>query len=160
MGIFRLKPPVEVIRPQPTSSVPAPHAIFVVDSVKVQSLARELAAKSNDSLRSYWRSYWKRKAAVLVLPPRIDASPSPNEEKGEPSTEDLMYSSIVADSTCQIQRDSALNAGTELKVALDYALAHPICEETFLDKVKDGLAKAGVCGLCGVAGYGLGIFSP
>jgi len=85
---------------------------FVVDSLRVQQLARELEAKSGDSLRVYWRAYWKKRTPKPAAP--VATQPSDNIAEVDSSSVDTtaesddsyFRESIVANETCTIALDS------------------------------------------------------
>lgn len=126
----------------------------------MQSLARELAAKSNDSLRAFWKTYWKNRRIVYQLPPRIDSVPYPSEGEEDPRLEELMYKSVIADTMCLVTNDSLRGSNAELDFNLRQALQNPVCTETFMDRVKRTATDVGICGACFGIGYGIGKILP
>ena len=91
--------------PKPVS----PTVQFVVDSARVQELARQLASVKGDSLREYWRGYWRKR---VPKPDTIETTSTEIDtvEVLAKSDDDLFRESILANETCSIALDSNRSA--------------------------------------------------
>lgn len=97
---------------------------FVVDSVRVAQLANELATIKGDSLRTYFRNYWKSRAKSPVVV-RVDTvtvdSVVTVTDTLEVGMEVSMRESIIGMETCQIALDSNRGGVLNLSHALGVA---------------------------------------
>lgn len=105
-------------KPKPKTASPASvqaRVQFVVDSVRVQQLARELASKSGDSLRIYWMRHWSKrvhKGVDTLLLESVDTLT-------QVQIDTLYRESIVQSETCEIALDSNRIALSQTLTALD-----------------------------------------
>ena len=114
---------------------------FVVDSVRVQKLARELAAKQGDSLRSYWRGYWRKRVpkADTVEIPATDTVETTDTVAGIRSDNELFRQSILQNETCNIALDSNRSAVATLSYDLEEAVsALKTTQPSLLETPKSG----------------------
>ena len=127
----------------------------MVDSARVQELARQLASVKGDSLRTYWREYWRKRVpknatdtvhttdtvrdTVAVIPDLPE------------SDDELFRESILANETCNIALDSNRSAVGQLSYDLEESIST-------LEKCEDSRKWYAVGG--GLFGYFLGVLTP
>lgn len=126
---------------------------FVVDSVRVQELARELAAKQGDSLRFYWRGYWRKRVpkADTVELVQTDTVKSTDTVAEIWSDDELFRQSILQNETCNIALDSNRSAVATLSYDLEEAVSA-------LNSCEDSRKWYAIGG--GALGYLLGVLTP
>ena len=121
---------------------------FVVDSARVQELARQLASVKGDSLREYWRGYWRKRVPkgrvdtleVATTDTDTVVVPSQNDD-------DLFRESIIANENCNIALDSNRSALATTTYDLEEAVSTlNLCEDS-----RKWYAIGG-----GLVGFGLG----
>lgn len=122
----------------------------MVDSARVQELARQLAAKSGDSLRTYWREYWRKRVPGKDTVHTTDTLASVDTVEVE-SDDELFRESILANETCNIALDSNRSAVATLSYDLEESIST-------LEKCEDSRKWYTVGGLS--LGYFLGVITP
>ena len=127
---------------------------FVVDSARVRQLADELASVKGDSLRTYFRNYWKAHTKPQVVV-RVDTTSDTSVEDSTESIEDAMRESVVGMETCQIALDS--NRGSLAQVRFDLEQANTRLDS--LESVSPPIQWKPI-GVSFVAGAILGLFIP
>ena len=144
--------PAKVVTTSPSSM--KTRVRFVVDSVKVQELARELASVKGDSLRVYWREYWRKrvpkKGVDTVHTLSVDTVSDTVAVLPE-SDDELFRESIIANETCNIALDSNRSAVATLSYDLEESIST-------LEKCEDSRKWYAVGG--GIFGYFLGVLTP
>ena len=139
--------------PTMSKSAPETRVQFVVDSVRVQELARELAAKQGDSLRSYWRGYWRNRVPKtdtieIVQTDTVETTDTVAEIW---SDDELFRQSILQNETCNIALDSNRSAVATLSYDLEEAVST-------LNSCEDSRKWYAIGG--GALGYLLGAITP
>lgn len=119
---------------------------FVVDSARVQELARQLASVKGDSLREYWRGYWRKR---VPKPDTIETTSTEIDtvEVLAESDDDLFRESILANETCNIALDSNRSALATTNYDLEEAVST-------LNSCEDSRKWYAIGG--GLMGFGLG----
>lgn len=131
----------------------------MVDSARVQELARQLASVKGDSLRTYWRDYWRKRVpkkgtdtvhttdiAVDTVRDTVAVIPDLPE-----SDDELFRESILANETCNIALDSNRSAVATLSYDLEESIST-------LEKCEDSRKWYTVGGFG--LGYFLGVLTP
>ena len=124
----------------------------MVDSARVQELARQLASVKGDSLRNYWREYWRKRVpkkdtdTVHTTDIAVDTVAVIPE-----SDDELFRESILANETCNIALDSNRSAVGQLSYDLEESLST-------LEKCGDSRKWYTVGGFG--LGYFLGVLTP
>lgn len=130
----------------------------MVDSVRVRQLANELASVKGDSLRTYFRNYWKARTKPPVVAP-VDTSSDTTVEDSTDSevagVEDAMRESVVGMETCQIALDS--NRGALAQTRFDLEQANTRLDS--LESAPDPIQWKSL-GTSFVAGTIFGLFIP
>lgn len=122
----------------------------MVDSARVQELARQLAAKSGDSLRTYWREYWRKRVPGKDTVHTTDTLASVDTVEVE-SDDELFRESILANENCNIALDSNRSAVGQLSYDLEESIST-------LEKCEDSRKWYTVGGFS--LGYFLGVLTP
>lgn len=123
----------------------------MVDSVRVQELARKLASVKGDSLREYWRGYWKKRVKGSHTTDTVVSTHTIAVVDTVESDDALFRASIVENENCNIALDSNRSALAQTTYDLEEAVST-------LGDCEDSRKWYGIGGFG--LGYLLGIATP
>lgn len=124
----------------------------MVDSARVQELARQLASVKGDSLRTYWREYWRKRVPKKGVDTVHTTDIAVDTVAVIPESDDELFrESILANETCNIALDSNRSAVATLSYDLEESIST-------LEKCEDSRKWYTVGGFG--LGYFLGVITP
>lgn len=103
---------------------------FVVDSLQVQELAKQLASVKGDSLRTYWKRYWSKRVHKQTDTLFLESTDTLTVEQ----IDTLYRESIVQIEVCDAALDSNRSALADTKTSLEQCRKES--ESSFLTRAK------------------------